>query len=168
MTTLSAAAPGQPAIVSAWASRRPRHGAQITVQVGDGVVAVAVTGRIDQFTVAAFRQELLDIWQDCVGTLVVDLSDCTHLTTDAVDTLRTVRGRSPSGQCHLQICADHPDVLAVLDTANIAWSHAASDHARPEPAPSPMGQSLDRFREHQPSNTADAPAQRQQTEPTTR
>jgi anti-anti-sigma regulatory factor len=100
--------------------RRWEHSAG--AQVGDGVVVVAVTGRIDQLAVAAFRQELLDTWQVCVGTLLVDLSACTHLSTDAIETLRTVRGRSPRNQCQLQIRADHPDVRAVLDTANIAWT----------------------------------------------
>jgi hypothetical protein len=45
--------------------RRWEHSAG--VQVGDGVVVVAVTGRIDQLAVAAFRQELLDTWRVASG-----------------------------------------------------------------------------------------------------
>jgi anti-anti-sigma factor len=113
------------------ASNSPGQLSRVTMQVGDGVVVIAAIGRIDQLAAVAFREELLEVWPVCVGTLVVDLSACTYLSIDAVRVLQDIWRRSPPGRAQLQVTADHPDVTAVLDAAHIPRIRVSSDPVHP-------------------------------------
>jgi hypothetical protein len=74
---------------------------RLSVQVGDGVVTVRVTGRPDLRTVTAFRDELLDLCTVCVGDLVVDLSGCTGITMALMGVVDAARAASRRNRCTL-------------------------------------------------------------------
>ncbi|NEA32382.1 STAS domain-containing protein [Streptomyces sp. SID13031] len=107
------------ATVLAGASGLPDPLNRVTVATSDGMITVAATGRIDQLTAVTFRAELLAVWPVRVGMLTVDLSACTYLSIGAVRALQYIWRHHPLGGGQLQITAEHPEVIAALDTANI-------------------------------------------------
>ncbi|MBB5835872.1 STAS domain-containing protein [Kribbella italica] len=103
---------------------------QITVQVADGMIVVAATGRIGRFVAAELRDDLLQIWPACAGILAVDLSACTYLSVDAVRTLQEIWRRPTRAGGELRVLANHPDVVTALDDANIPRIRASGSSAR--------------------------------------
>ncbi|QNE18268.1 STAS domain-containing protein [Kribbella qitaiheensis] len=92
---------------------------RITIRVGDGVIVLTAIGRIDRLTAARLREDLLDVWPACAGILTVDLSACTYLSIDAVHALQEIWRRPTRAYGRLRVIANHPDVIAALDAANI-------------------------------------------------
>ncbi|WP_405059599.1 hypothetical protein OG474_43670 [Kribbella sp. NBC_01505] len=100
--------------------------ARVTVLVGDGMIVIAAVGHLDRLTAVTFRQELRESWPVCAGILAVDLSACTYLAVDAVHALQEAWRRPSPARGQLRVIADHPDVVAALENANIPRMRAGS------------------------------------------
>lgn len=89
-----------------------RRRASVSVRVADGAVTVAVTGNLDAGSVAAFRAELLQLCQVCVGDLIVDLSTCTGITVAVMDAVDSAREACLRGRCRLRVFAARAEIAS--------------------------------------------------------
>ncbi|MEV5714587.1 hypothetical protein AB0L41_11860 [Amycolatopsis mediterranei] len=101
--------------------------------ISTGLVAVEVSGQLDQAGETALVRHLAEARLLCAGVLVVDLTACGGLGKDAVTALDAAKAQSAIRKFRLHVTAGDPRVRAALDAAAI-------DHE----APGPAGASLHR------------------------
>lgn len=90
-----------------------------SVRVGDGAVTIAVTSNLDARNAAAFLAELRELSEVCVGELVVDLTNCTEITTAVLSGLEATHDACRRARCRLVVRVARPDIATALSRAGI-------------------------------------------------
>lgn len=103
----------------------------MSVRVNDGIVVIEIVGQIDAATTAECRDELLGLCGVCVGTLIIDMSACVHLSAAAVVLLRAAHQRCQQGRCQIRVRAHHSGVLDALAAAGIPRVEGGPDRGTP-------------------------------------